>query len=87
MPTHTKKLLLLGALCWFVPASAHQPALASKSQKEWPSCPIARAKMIAEAKAAQSKGKATTTTTVIFVSRNDAIGEGPLFGASRAFQP
>ena len=85
MPKHSKKLLLLAALCWVVPASASQPPLASKQLKEWPSCPIARAKLIAEAKAAESKGK--TTRTVIFVSRNDAIGEGPMFGASRAFQP
>ena len=84
MPKHSKKLLLLAALCWVVPASASQPPLASKPLKEWPSCPIARAKMIAEAKAAQSRAK---TTTVIFVSRNDAVGEGPMFGASRAFQP
>lgn len=85
MPKHSKKLLLLAALCWVVPASASQPTLSSKQLKEWPSCPIARAKMMAEAKAAQSKGKATRT--VIFVSRNDAIGDGPMFGSSRAFQP
>ena len=85
MPKHSKKLLLLAALCWVVPASASQLPLSSKQLKGWPSCPIARAKMIAEAKAAHSKG--STTRTVIFVSRNDAIGEGPMFGSSRAFQP
>jgi hypothetical protein len=40
--------------------------------------------LLAETKASQPKAR---TTTVIFVSRNDAIGEGPRFGASRAFQP
>jgi len=85
MPQHSRKLLLLLALCWVVPASASQLPAAYKQLKEWPGCPVARAKMIAEAKAAQSKSKATRT--VIFVARNDAIGEGPMFGASRAFQP
>ncbi len=84
MPTHTRKLLLLAALCWVVPASASQLPVAAGQLKEWPSCPIARAKLLAETKASPSRAR---TTTVIFVSRSDAIGEGPRFGASRAFQP
>jgi hypothetical protein len=58
--------------------------MASGQLKEWPSCPIARAKLLAETRSSQSKAR---TTTVIFVSRSDAISEGPRFGASRAFQP
>jgi hypothetical protein len=84
MPTHTRKLLLLAALCWVVPVSAHQPSLSSKQLKEGPSCPIARAKMLAAAQSAPSGAK---TKTVIFVSRNDSIREGSIYGASRAFQP
>ena len=84
MPKHSKKLLLLAALCWVVPVSAHQPAVASRQAKDPAGCPLERAKRLAEAKAAQSKAK---TATVIFVSRNDAIGEGPMFGSSPAFQP
>ena len=84
MPKHSKKLLLLAALCWVVPVSAHQSPVASRELKDLPTCPLARAKVLAEAKAAKSKAR---TTAVIFVSRNDAIGEGPVFGSSRAFQP
>ncbi len=84
MPKHAKKLLLLGALCWVVPASASQLSIASSQLKDLPACPIARAKMLAEARAAQSKGR---TATVIFVARSDSIGEGRMFGTSRAFQP
>jgi hypothetical protein len=40
--------------------------------------------LLAETRASPSR---TRTTTVIFVSRSDSIGEGPRFGASRAFQP
>jgi hypothetical protein len=84
MPKHSKKLLLLAALCWVVPVSAHQPPVGSTQLKDLPTCPLARAKILAEAKLPKSKAR---TTTVIFVSRNDAIGEGPMFGSSRAFQP
>jgi hypothetical protein len=84
MPKHTRKLLLLAALCWVVPASASQLPAAAGQLKEWPSCPIARAKLLAETKASQPQAR---TTTVIFVSRNDSIGEGRRFGASGAFQP
>lgn len=78
MPKHSKPLLLLGALCWFVPASASQVFVDSD---ELPGCPVARARVLAEAKAEAG------TTTLIFVSRQDAFGEGPMFGPSRAFQP
>jgi hypothetical protein len=84
MPKHTRKLLLVAALCWVVPASASQLPVVAGQLKEWPGCPLARAKLLAQTKASQSKAR---TTTVIFVSRDDAIGEGPRFGASRAFQP
>jgi hypothetical protein len=80
MPKHTRKLLFLAALCWVVPASASQLPLAEGQLKQWPSCPVARAKLLAEPRTSPSRAR-----TVIFVSRSDAMG--PRFGASRAFQP
>ena len=72
MAMHSRKLLLLGALCWVAPLSAQQRPAASEPQPEqW-----------------QSKGCSHERGEVIAVSGSDAVGEVSVFDASRrAFFP